>query len=129
MKENPVEVGPQGMFKKFLRDVGKLHLQCCDACDLFFFPPRVLCPHCGGSEVKWCRVSGDGTVYASTTVRSSGSGEPDHNVAVIELDEGPRIMSTVQGASSADPLIGSRVSADISREGGNFLLVFSKHLI
>lgn len=87
---------------------GELRYQHCDGCDQPFFYPRVLCPRCGGTDLRWQVSAGAGTVYSSTTV----PGRPDkgiepYSVVLVDLDEGIRIMSTVRDV--AEPAIGLRV--------------------
>lgn len=70
-----------------------------------FFYPRVVAP--GGGEPEWRESAGHGTVYATTTVRRRG--EEPHNVCLVELDEGFRMMSRVDGVAPEDVCIGMRV--------------------
>lgn len=73
-------------------------LQHCDACDTVQFPPTVTCRACHGAALRLVPASGRGTVYSTTTVRSRDGA---HNVAIIELAEGPRMMSRVEGDPEA----------------------------
>lgn len=57
--------------------------------------------------LEWRESAGEGTVYATTVVRRSGD-EP-YNVALIDLDEGFRMMSRVEGAPAEEVRIGMRV--------------------
>ena len=80
--------GPDQQFQHYL-GTGEFRLQQCDHCDQFVFYPRVLCPHCGASELSWNPVSGAGVVYSSTVVRRREEKGGPYNVAIIELAEGP----------------------------------------
>jgi hypothetical protein len=67
---------------------------------------------------------GTGTVYAVTTVRRKPEAGGDYNVSLIELDEGVRLMSRVEGLPSAEVRIGQRVKARVVEQGGQGLVVF-----
>jgi uncharacterized protein len=75
----------------------------CEACGKVTFPPTVACPHCAGRAFAWTEMSGRGKVYSFTVYhRVYHPGFKDkvpYVVAVIELDEGPRIISNVVGVA------------------------------
>ncbi len=77
-----------------------------------FFYPRVAEPGTGSTDLEWVEASGLGAVYATTTVRVRPP-EVDYNVVVVELDEGPRMLSRVESVAPADVVIGMRVKAQI----------------
>jgi uncharacterized OB-fold protein len=85
-----------------LRD-HRLLMPRCDACEQFWFPPSLLCPHCGSDRNTWHEVSGRGRVFSYVVfhrVYHSGFAEDvPYVVALIELDEGPRMISNVIGIS------------------------------
>lgn len=83
------------------------------------FYPRVVIPGTGERDLEWVEAGGGGTVYAITVNRAR---EGTYNVALIDLDEGPRMMSRVDGAETV--AIGSRVRARIVQEDGAPLVVF-----
>ena len=93
----------------------------CEDCGKFHFFPRVICPHCGSENLRWTAPSGFGTVYSTTTVRRQ---EGDYNVSLIELDEGPRLMSRVEGMAPDDVCIGLKVRTHILQQETGPLLVF-----
>lgn len=70
------------------------------------FPPRLAEPGTGG-PLEWRVSLGRGTVHATTVVRPRG--EAPRNVAIVELDEGFRMMSRVDDISPTDVRIGMRV--------------------
>lgn len=75
------------------------------------FFPRVMAPGTGSTDLSW-RVSGGlGTVYATTIVYYKG--EAPLNVALIDMDEGFRLMSRVEGIDATDVRIGMRVTLRI----------------
>lgn len=92
---------------------GELVVQHCRDCDQRSFPPRAHCPQCGSAELEWRKVSGRGTVYTFTVAH-----RPPHPVfaeqcplviAVVELEEGPRMISNVVGCDPADVEVGMAV--------------------
>jgi len=77
-----------------------------------FFYPRVAEPGTGSTDLEWIEASGFGTVHATTVVRVRPP-QADYNVAIVELDEGPRMMSRIEGVAAADVRIGMRVHTRI----------------
>jgi uncharacterized OB-fold protein len=78
---------------------GKLLLQYCDQCQQHQFYPRLYCMHCGSSNVRWVSASGRGVIYSYTVIHQNKSPEfvqdTPYNVVVVQLAEGPRLMSTI----------------------------------
>lgn len=85
----------------------ELVLQRCSACGAHQFYPRPFCIACDSDEVEWSPARGTGVVYSSTTVRISISPEhePPYVVALVELDEGVRLVTNLP----PDCPIGTRV--------------------
>lgn len=79
---------------------GKLVLPVCTACRSPSWPPRKRCPACG-EAMAWAEASGRGAVHTFTIVRQNPepcfAARVPYAVAMIDLDEGPRIMSNVIG--------------------------------
>ncbi|MEV6110757.1 OB-fold domain-containing protein [Streptomyces sp. NPDC051940] len=101
---------------------GELRFQHCTGCERAVFYPRVLCPHCGAEELTWRTSAGLGTVYAATAVHARGR-EP-YNVSLVDLDEGFRMMSRVEGVTAEGVAIGARVRVAVIEEDGAPLAVF-----
>lgn len=78
---------------------------------MWVYYPRTVAP-LTGEDLEWAEPSGLGTVYSTTVVRKRPP-EPSLNVALIDLDEGPRMMSRVEGIDAQDVRIGMRVKARI----------------
>ena len=87
-----------------------LHYQRCSSCSAAVHPPRILCPVCGGRDLAWERSRGEGEVYSASDVHTR---EGVHNVALIDLDEGYRVMSTV----AVGVAIGTRVRGRVDDDG------------
>jgi uncharacterized OB-fold protein len=92
---------------------GVLVVPKCSACLRTFWHPRPRCPHCGSDRVDWIRGSGEGTVHTFTVVRQSGDPyfktRVPYVVAMIELDEGVRIMTNIVETPLDALRIGMRV--------------------
>ena len=74
----------------------KLMLQQCESCDHIYFPPRPFCPKCSERRVKLLRASGRATLYSYVIGQRPAPGfEPPYSIAVVTLEEGPRMMSNI----------------------------------
>jgi uncharacterized OB-fold protein len=107
MTEGRVQASPASVYRAGL-EAGVLRYQRCGGCGLATFFPRLVCPHCGGGRLEWADSEGRGEVYATTTTRSRSG---DYNVALIDLDEGFRMMCTVRDELGGEVRIGDRVEA------------------
>lgn len=87
------------------------------------FYPRVAEPGSGATDLEWVAASGRGTVYSTTVIRGKPPA-PDYNLALIDLAEGPRMMSRVQGIAPEAVKIGMAVRARVITEGDQPLVVF-----
>lgn len=105
--------GPEKIYQDKLAQ-GVFEIQRCTTCSKHVFYPRVLCPHCGGDQLEWKPPSGRGTVYSTTVVRRKEADGGDYNVALIDLDEGPRMMSRVVTVQPSAVRIGMAVQARVS---------------
>ena len=77
----------------------------------------------GAPDLEWVPASGEGTVYATTVMRQRAP-TPSYNLALIDLAEGPRMMSRVENIAPDAVRIGMKVRARISREGDTPIVVF-----
>ncbi|MDP2919274.1 MAG: Zn-ribbon domain-containing OB-fold protein [Dehalococcoidia bacterium] len=86
----------------------RLIIQHCKRCGSHQFYPRPFCVKCATGEVEWVETKGDGTIYSLTTVRVqiSPAFNPPYNVALVQLDEGPRMLTDIEGINAK---IGDRV--------------------
>jgi hypothetical protein len=79
----------------------RLEIQRCNACGKFWFPPSASCPHCLAADFAWTAVSGKGKVYSFVVFHRvyhpSYEGEVPYAVALVELDEGPRMLTNIVG--------------------------------
>jgi uncharacterized OB-fold protein len=92
---------------------GELVVQRCAACDERPFPPRARCPRCGAGSLAFAPVSGRGTVYSFTVAQRAPhpvfSGQLPLVVAIVELAEGPRLVTNVVGCDLASVTVGMPV--------------------
>lgn len=107
---DPKQQGPDQEFVQYLAD-GEFKIQLCCECGQHVFYPRLLCSHCGADKLTWTKPSGKGTVYSTSVPR--GGKEGDYNIALIDLAEGPRMLSRVEGIAPEKVEIGMAVTAFI----------------
>jgi uncharacterized OB-fold protein len=78
--------------------LGELRLQRCRACATTYFPPQPFCPACGSDDVVVVRSSGRGTLYSYVITHLAAPGfEAPYVIAVVELDDGPRLLTNIVG--------------------------------
>src|SRR3954465_13100911 len=88
--------GPDAVFRQNLEE-GRFTIQRCRDTGRHVFYPRALSPYTGLPHLDWVEASGEGVVYATTVTRRRKEAGGDYNVALIELAEGVRMMSRVEG--------------------------------
>jgi len=105
-------------------DTGNFCLQYSAQARRHVFPPRELCPHSGAADLSWVAASGLGTVYSTSTIARKAEAGGDYNVALVDLDEGVRMMARVEGVEPARVAVGQRVQAQVMQKDGRGLVVF-----
>ncbi|WP_239451499.1 Zn-ribbon domain-containing OB-fold protein [Elioraea rosea] len=118
--------GPEAVFRAHLAE-GKFMLQRSASAGVHVFYPRVAVPSTGETDLEWVEASGLGTVYATTVTRqrpNPDGSSADYNIAIIALDEGPRMMSRVEGIAPDKVTIGMRVKARVATVDGAPNVVF-----
>jgi uncharacterized protein len=85
---------------------GKFLLQYCERCQRYQFYPRLYCMQCGFEGLRWKEVSGHGVIYSYTIIHQNRSPEfmPDvpYHVAIVQLEEGPRMLSSIVDIAPAE---------------------------
>ena len=77
---------------------GELRLQRCDACRHVYFPPRPFCPKCASRKVSVFKASGRAKLYSYVINHRPAPGfTSPYSIAVVELAEGPRMMTNIVG--------------------------------
>jgi uncharacterized OB-fold protein len=91
----------------------RLVTQQCVTCGKLLHPPRPMCPRCHGLEMAWIELAGTGTVYSYALLH-----HPQHPAfsypviaALVDLDEGVRLVSNLVHVDPVDVRIGMRVHA------------------
>lgn len=75
-------------------------LQHCGPCAAAYFPPSPYCPQCLSDDVEWQVASGRGRLHTYVIAHRPAPGfdaEVPYAIAIVELDEGPRMMSNIVG--------------------------------
>jgi uncharacterized OB-fold protein len=119
---SPIRIRPVEDFNRHLAD-GRFMLLRSRSGQRPMYPPRVAEPLTGATDLEWVPASGLGTVYATSVMRERPP-KLSYNVALIDLDDGPRMMSRVEGLAPEAVTIGLRVVATIIEEDGRPLVVF-----
>ena len=96
---------PYGVFLEHCKK-GELAYQVGDDGKAFFYP-RAVAPGTGSDKIEWRVSKGLGTVYSTTVVYTKD--QPPHNVALIDIDEGFRMMGRVEDIDPLQVKIGMRV--------------------
>ena len=100
---------------------GKLLLQRCEDCKTVRFFPRYLCTECGSSKTTWAEASGRGTVHSFSIVHRAAfpefQAQTPYALALIDLAEGPRMMTNIVGNDALDVAIGDAVEVVFEDRG------------
>jgi uncharacterized protein len=110
----PATTGDGAEFWAFAKR-GELRVQRCTACGRHRYFPRPRCSNCQSAAFEWALCTGTGSVYSYTTchppVLPAFEARVPYNVVVIELDEGPFLVSNLIEQESEKIVIGMRVEA------------------
>lgn len=110
--------GPEARYRAYLAE-GRFMIQRSRSTGRHVFYPRLAVPGSGETDLEWVEAKGTGTVYAITVNQAR---EGAYNIALVTLDEGPRLMTRIEGAETV--AIGTRVRARIAELGGEKAVVF-----
>lgn len=84
----------------------ELKLQRCDECGRVWYPPGPLCPHCWSEKFTWTRLAGRGWVNSWVVFHQayfkSFEADVPYNVAEVELEEGPRMLTNLVGIGTVE---------------------------
>ena len=109
---------------------GKLVLQHCQSCGHVLFYPRTHCDACQSDQLVWEDASGAGTIASYTVVRRGVSAdfEAPYVIALIDLAEGPRMMSQIVDVDFDALAVGLSVTVDLASWSEDITLpVFRLH--
>ncbi|MER6997504.1 Zn-ribbon domain-containing OB-fold protein [Streptomyces sp. NPDC000410] len=99
---------------------GRLLLRRCRTCTKAHHYPREFCPRCWSDDVRWEPASGRATLYTWSVVHRNdlppfGDRTP-YTAAVVDLVEGPRMMTEIVECAEADLRIGMEL--EVTFRGG-----------
>ncbi|WP_411079912.1 Zn-ribbon domain-containing OB-fold protein [Streptomyces sp. cmx-18-6] len=93
---------------------GRLLIRRCAGCGRAHHYPREFCPYCWSEDVGWERASGHATLYTWSVVHRNDlppfGGRVPYVAAVVDLAEGPRMMTEVVECAHADLRVGMRLT-------------------
>ena len=115
--------GPERRYLDYIGE-GKFMIQRSKSTGNYVHYPRTINPGTGEADLEWVEASGEGTVYAVTVNRQRPEKGGDYNIALIDLKEGPRMMSRVVDIAPTDVKIGMKVKAKIDSIGDTPAIVF-----
>ena len=96
---------------------GELLLQHCEGCAHVLFYPRTHCDRCHSEQLTWQVAAGTGTIASYTVVRRGVSSdfEAPYVIALIDLAEGPRMMSQIVDVDTETLAVGQPVTVDFAQ--------------
>lgn len=114
MNPTSLQTSPFAVWQEYC-ERGQLAYQECPQTSQVVFTPRVVAPRSGRDDLVWRTSKGLGTVYSTTTLPAKDA--PAGNLALIDLDEGFRMLSRVEGIAAEQVRIGMRVQVAFRRDG------------
>ncbi|MCK9926323.1 OB-fold domain-containing protein [Frankia sp. Mgl5] len=107
---------------------GELLVRRCAGCGRAHLYPRPFCPSCWSEEVSWESAAGTATLYTWSEVHANdlppfGDRVP-YLAAIVDLDEGPRLETTIVDATEAELSVGMRLKVDFADAGDVRIPVF-----
>lgn len=104
----------------------KLLIRKCQACGAVHFMPRLLCPACWSDKLDWIEAKGTGEVHSFSIIRRASHpafvDRVPYVTAMIELDEGPWMVTNIVGADALGVAIGDRVTVTFEDRGDGDLV-------
>ncbi len=106
---------------------GKVMVQRCADCNTWLAPSAFICEACGSDNVPWVEASGKGELYSFVVYHRAFSplfeSMVPYNVALIELEEGPRLLANIVNIDNKDLQIGMAVKPVFQTEGEGVVLL------
>ena len=104
----------------------RLVLPRCRQCSEFHFYPRSFCPLCGAEDLEWCQASGLGEVYTFAVVEQPiekpFAGLVPYVIAIVELDEGVRMLSRITDMPGDEMRCGLKVEVHFEEVSPSFTI-------
>lgn len=105
---------------------GRLVYQYCPNCAKAQFPPGIFCRTCAGSTLSWRESALSGAIHSVTVVHRAPSPafrqDVPYSLALVDLDEGFRLMLRIRGANHLDARIGDRIRVEFEKIEDGFTL-------
>ena len=118
---------PEGLNLEFhlaCLETGLLCIQRCSECEQFRHPQRWYCPSCHSRNYDFAPVSGSGRIYSMVvnhfTVDRGWVDELPYITAVVELDEGPRVVGSLRDVQPGEVGLGHQVQVSVEPRGEEF---------
>lgn len=106
----------------------RLLIQHCNSCDRHVFYPRQRCPYCWSDDLTWDEASGRATIVSFVGAYKPGHpafvAEAPYVIALVDLAEGPRMLSNILDVTPDDELIGREVQVEFVDQDGTTLPKF-----
>jgi uncharacterized protein len=106
---------------------GELRIQRCANCSRHVFYPRALCPHCHSDQLSWVTATGNGTIYSYTVAHQAYGSHADEVpfiIAIVELEEGVRMMTRIVNSSREQVVVGAQVHVTFYPAGEGITLPY-----
>ena len=107
---------------------GLLHLQRCLECETYRHPPRWYCPSCHSDRYQFAPVSGAGSIYSMAinrfTVDPGWVDDLPYVTAVVQVDEGPRVVGALRGLTPEEVTLGRPVQVTVEPRGEDFAFLW-----
>ena len=100
---------------------GELMLSRCGDCNTWLHPAVPNCTECLGDNLEWAQASGKGQLFTFAIIYQNPhpgfANDIPYNVAIVELDEGPRLNSVLVNVAEEDIVIGMSVTVTFEEQG------------
>jgi len=106
---------------------GELRIQRCNSCSKAVFYPRSICPHCHSDQLAWIVASGKGAIYSYTVVHQAFgpfAADVPFVIAIVELQEGARMMSRIVDAPRERVAVGAAVRVTFENVAEDLTLAY-----
>ena len=126
MSPNPRIPSPEGLNAEFYERAqnGVLHLQQCSDCGVVRHPPRYHCGQCSSGRYEWVPSDGRGHLFSWTVTHLAfdrgWADDIPYATGVLELDEGVRVIGSIDGLPAAELRIGLPMTTKLTPHGADF---------
>ncbi len=108
---------------------GELRVMRCSSCGTAQFPPRAVCPACATpGAAEWVTTTGRGRIWSFGVFHKAylpaPAPQPPYNVAVVQLDEGPKVITNIVSVPDAEIRVGTAVQAVFAAQDGTTAVRF-----